>query len=169
MPTNLTTDLTLIAAEAKQKHDENRRFKMILREIPSNTLDALVKNLSADISPKIDCTACANCCKVPRPAVLPDELPKLAAAKNCTVETFKTDFVISIPNQEAVYLKSKPCMFLESNRCTIYDERPLSCQDFPHLERPYFKYRFTSVLENYAMCPIVFNVVEQLKHALDFK
>ncbi|MDW8465193.1 MAG: hypothetical protein RML35_03100 [Chloroherpetonaceae bacterium] len=46
---------------------------------------------------------------------------------------------------------------------------PKSCQTFPNLVGPHFKYRFHSVMEKYPICPIVFNVVEKLKRALHFE
>ncbi|MDX2130061.1 MAG: YkgJ family cysteine cluster protein [Chloroherpetonaceae bacterium] len=161
------TDLPILA---KEKRVENEAFGRLLRQFPSSLIDPLVQQLYLIVSAEIDCTACANCCKIPRPAVLVSELTPLANAKGMTLAQFIENHTDSIPfldeagNQEFIYyLKPKPCPMLKGNLCSVYQERPLSCADFPHLDKPHFKYRFRQVLENYTLCPIVFDVVERLK------
>jgi hypothetical protein len=88
MPT-LSLDLSYIKAQAKKNEPENHAFAKFLRQFPSSMLDALVASLCDDIEPKIDCKACANCCKNLYAAALEHELPALAQVKSVSVETFK--------------------------------------------------------------------------------
>ena len=56
-----------------------------------------------------------------------------------------------------------PCAFLGGTRCNIYEDRFTECRDFPHLHKTGFTSRLFGTLMNYAICPIIFNVVESLK------
>jgi Fe-S-cluster containining protein len=165
MPT-LSLDLSYIKAQAKKNEPENHAFAKFLRQFPSSVLDALVASLCDDIEPKIDCKACANCCKNLYAAAFEHELPALAQVKSVSVETFKEQFVK--PYKDAYYFTTKPCPMLHENLCSAYDVRPVCCRTFPNLKGEHFKYRFHMVMEKYSICPIVFNVVERLKVALSF-
>ncbi len=166
--TNLEVNLETITAVARAKQAENLSFKTFLRRFSSAELDALVEQLTADVEPRIDCKQCANCCKSLHAAALEDELPSLAERKQISIEQFKMQFLR--PHKEAFYFVSRPCPMLDStNLCNVYDARPICCRTFPNLTGEHFKYRFNAVMEKYDACPIVFNVVEQLKSVLGFQ
>ncbi len=59
-----------------------------------------------------------------------------------------------------------PCPFLRCNLCTTYEHRPQDCRSFPHLHMRDFTSRLWEVVENYSICPLVFNVYEYLKKEL---
>jgi Fe-S-cluster containining protein len=52
---------------------------------------------------------------------------------------------------------------LNGNLCSIYDNRPDTCRTFPHLEKPGFVSRLIGVIGSLSVCPIAFNVFEELK------
>lgn len=161
-------DLDKIREIAAQRRAENAHFKLSLKTIPIRQIDEMVGQLNKEVSAVVDCTACGNCCKRLEPPVDEQELKRLASLKKLDVTSFKEKFI----GEEAVtriqFLKCQPCIFLQENRCGIYEQRPASCADYPHLHQPNFKYRWKSIMANYAMCPIVFNVVEQLKEKLNY-
>jgi uncharacterized protein len=65
------------------------------------------------------------------------------------------------------FLVSRPCPFLgDDNHCTVYEDRPRVCQDYPHLYKKGFRSRTFGVLNNLRECPVVFNVWESLKEQL---
>ena len=68
-----------------------------------------------------------------------------------------------------LYLNSKPCQFLKDKNCTIYELRPEECHAYPYLHKDDFTSRLFGVIENYEICPIVYNVYELLKLKLNFK
>jgi Fe-S-cluster containining protein len=70
--------------------------------------------------------------------------------------------------QGNLIMKSIPCSFLKGNKCTIYNYRFSGCREFPHLDRPHFTDRLFGTLTFYATCPIIFNVVEELKTQVGF-
>ena len=64
-------------------------------------------------------------------------------------------------------LKSVPCSFLGAdNYCSIYDIRPKACREFPHTDRKKFQQITDLTLQNVAVCPAAFNIVEAMKKRL---
>ncbi len=161
-------DLDKIREFAAHRKEENAHFKLSLKTIPIKQVDEMVRKLNEEISAAIDCTACGNCCKQLEPPVDQEELERLAVFKNLNTVSFKDKYIGEEAGTQIQFLKCQPCIFLQANRCGIYEQRPASCADYPHLHQPNFKYRWKSIMANYALCPIVFNVVEQLKVKLNY-
>jgi uncharacterized protein len=150
------------------RREENKQFKEFLKATPVRNVDVLVQNLNEEVTSKIDCTACANCCKILEPPVDETEIKRLAQTKNLTTTTFENEYVGKEDETNIQFLKCQPCIFLQEKQCAVYEKRPASCADYPHLTSPNFKYRWKSVMTNYGICPIVFNVVEKLKVKVGF-
>lgn len=153
--------LPLLAA----KNIENMFFKKHLRNYKSELIDVTIHKLNNEIAPKIDCTTCANCCKKLEPGLEENEIERLAVIKQTEPHLFKQNFVGF--DGEAQFLKTKPCMFLNDCKCSIYGSRPSACAGYPHLDGKDMKYK-RSLWSNYSICPIVFNVIEALKTELNF-
>lgn len=149
-----------------EKNVENIFFKKHLRAFASNVVDEKIHALNSRISNAIDCTQCANCCKQFEPGLEADEIERLAALKELPTETFRQQYIAF--DGDALFLKTKPCMFLDDCRCSIYEHRPAACAGFPHLDGTGLKYK-RSLWNNYGVCPIVFNVIEALKTELGFR
>jgi len=156
----------LVELKNPAKHTENVLFKKHLKQFYNNTIDNYVKEINAKVEPTIDCKACGNCCKKLEPGLQFEEIEILAEKKNMEVMAFKKQFVDF--DGDALFLKAKPCTFLENTVCGIYNNRPASCADYPHLNQPNFKYK-RNVWFNYTICPIVFLVIEELKVKTQFK
>lgn len=154
-----------IAPLLAQKSIENIFFKKYLRNFSSAEVDEKIHLLNENISTQIDCTACANCCKQLEPGLETGEIETLAAQKQLPAGIFREHYVAF--DGEAQFLKTKPCMFLDQCRCSIYAHRPAACAAYPHLDGKDMKYK-RALWSNYAICPIVFNVVEELKKELRF-
>lgn len=155
----------LQAVKNTQKHAENVLFKKHLRLFSNATIDKMVREINAQIEPTIDCTACGNCCKNLEPGLTFDEIETLAGQKQMDLVEFKKSYIDF--DGDALFLKAKPCMFLNQTVCGIYPNRPASCKDYPHLNQPNFKYK-RNVWFNYTICPIVYLVVETLKAKTNF-
>jgi Fe-S-cluster containining protein len=69
----------------------------------------------------------------------------------------------------ALVFNRQPCPFLEGNICTVYEDRPQACRDYPFLHESGFRQRMLMVLDNTFICPIVFNTTERLKRRLPFR
>lgn len=150
----LEINLDKIQQIAEQKEQENLSFHHFLKEKNAEKVDTLVHRLSDKVTPKIDCLACGNCCKNLRPVANNEVL---------------SQFVAEADIEKVKYVMSFSCSHLDGNKCTKYTERPGECRPYPYLDKDGFVTRFLGMLQNYEICPIVFNVIEDLKKELDFK
>jgi uncharacterized protein len=161
------TDLSFIAAEALLKEEENDHFLRSLRNQDDQTLDVIAHQLNDVVSTAIDCTKCGNCCKSLVINVTKEEVGMLAEHLHMLVEATKEKY-IEESMQGNCFINTIPCHFLTDNKCTIYETRFTECRDFPHLHKPGFKARLSGTLMHYGRCPIIYNVVEEMKLHLGF-
>jgi Fe-S-cluster containining protein len=119
------------------------------------------------VAAEIDCKQCAWCCEVCYPLLKESDITRFAKGLKMPVAEFKTNFLKPVENEsEKLTFKELPCPFLKNNLCTNYKFRPTDCRSFPHLHKKGFISRTVSVIENSAICPIVYNVYELLKEEL---
>ena len=156
------TDLSFIAAASLEKEEENEHFLRSLRNLDNNSLDEMAHLLNSEVSAAIDCTACGNCCKSLVINVTQEEIGPLADHFGMSVEATKEKY-IEESQQGNCFINTIPCHFLTDNKCTIYEQRFTECRDFPHLHKPGFKARLAGTLGHYGRCPIIYNVVEEMK------
>ncbi len=162
-----TTALDIIAAEALLKSEENTHFLLSLRKYDNAPLDELAHSVNREVSAGIDCTQCGNCCKKLVINVTHEEVDKLADDLNLTLAETKDRYIEESQGGNC-FINTIPCHFLSENKCTIYENRFTECRDFPHLHKPGFKARLAGTLNYYGSCPIIYNVVEEMKRMLGF-
>ena len=165
----LETDLNKIKKLSEKNGEENWNFRSFLKgyDATIEEMDAIVYELYQRISSEIDCTDCANCCKKVQPVLDQEDIKKCCEGFGISVSRFKKESLKSDDEeQEKFVFKGKPCPFLKNNLCSIYSFRPKDCKSFPHLHKKEFVFRLWGVVENCSICPIVFNVYEQLKEEL---
>ncbi len=165
----LETDLEKIKRIAIKKRDENYRFRSYLKmlDIETEELDSIVHGIYEEVRAQIDCTKCANCCKELTTEFDKNEIKIFAKGLNMPPEKFKQKYLTPTEDEPGkFFIDALPCPFLENNLCVNYENRPESCVSFPHLHKPFFTSRLFGVVGNYSVCPIVFNVYEQLKDLL---
>jgi Fe-S-cluster containining protein len=119
------------------------------------TLDAVHERYSS----AIDCTKCANCCRVLTLPFKQTELHHIAKSLDQSIETFEQTFLLAPGHIHAGCLKP-PCPMLDGNLCLIYPTRPEVCREFPPTPRAD---NMLATLRFHSVCPIVFNVMEELK------
>jgi Fe-S-cluster containining protein len=63
------------------------------------------------------------------------------------------------------------CVFLAGNECSVYEERPGTCERFPHLIRGLgsLQSRMWQFVDRATYCPIVFNWMETVKGLTNFR
>lgn len=119
------------------------------------------KKIVREIEQKIDCTKCGNCCKVLSPALHNPDIKQLSAYLNLKEEDFVEKYLEKDQEGDFVF-KQKPCVFLQDNKCQVYEIRPEECKQYPHLNKNVSD-RTLQFLSNAKICPIVFNVLENAK------
>jgi hypothetical protein len=164
-------DLKVIKRNSEQREGENLRFRSYLKGEDSENIDKIVHRLYENVLDHIDCTECGNCCVELETCFQKTEIEHLCKFLDIDKDKFieKNTKTSEFEEKDTFVLKSKPCLFLENKKCTIYSHRPEQCSSYPYLHKDDFNSRLFGVLENYGICPIVYNVVELLKHELNYK
>lgn len=165
----LTIDLPFIAQEAVLKEEENIAFRTFLKnlDMTSGELDSIVHAINAEVTAQIDCTQCANCCKITDTLLSEKDIARFAKGLKTSPSDFQTLHVVPYEQEAGKFTFDRlPCPFLAGDLCTNYEARPEECHSFPHLHKKHFRGRLFGVINNYAICPIVYHVVEQLKELL---
>jgi len=164
----LETNLQTIKTLAKKRDAENWRFRTFLKEKNSKTVDKKMEKIYREVAQNIDCRTCGNCCRELTPKIEPSEFEFFTELLNySTVEQYITE-KLTLDDEEYCH-KDMPCVFLKDNICTIYENRPANCKSYPHIINGNLTSRLMKVIENYSICPIVFNAFEMLKDELAFK
>ncbi len=163
----MITDLEEIATLSNLKEEENEQFVDFLKSCNSNQVDEAVLKLNAVIEPQIDCTKCANCCKTLMVNVTAVEAEKLSSFLAISLDETKNKY-LEEGLQQSFIMKSMPCSFLEGTKCSIYENRFEGCKEFPNLNKTGFTKRLFTTMMHYDRCPIIFNVVEELKRVTNY-
>jgi Fe-S-cluster containining protein len=165
----METDPEKIKKLAKEKEYENVQFRSFLKMIDKNSeeIDVIVHRLYTEISSKIDCNVCLNCCKELVHVLDEEDMEKLSKAMGMSVDLFKEQYVIKDEFGDYIF-KEAPCPLFKGDGCMYPDHRPKMCVSFPHLHKEGFVFRTIIMMQNCSVCPIVYNVVEQLKEELGF-
>ena len=165
----IETDLKHIAKMAIERETENWQFRTFLKELDMTTkeIDAIVHQITAEVTAQIDCTKCANCCQQIRPILGKKDVSEFALGLKMPVPQLKEKYLRPASDTPSKYEFSElPCPFLKDKLCSNYGCRPQDCRSYPHLHKAEFVSRSWGVVENYGVCPIVFNVYERLKAEL---
>jgi Fe-S-cluster containining protein len=162
-------DLAKIERLAIQRENENFDFRMFLKSLDSKDVDKIVHRLHREVTHRIDCLECGNCCNSLVPKVREEEIIYLAGLDNITVEEYTMEHLDEDKYEASLFLKATPCRYLNGKACTIYENRPKECREYPYTHRRGFVFRTLNIIANYAICPIVFNIMENLKIELEYK
>ncbi|MEJ7606052.1 MAG: YkgJ family cysteine cluster protein [Bryobacteraceae bacterium] len=128
----MLTDLVQIRRLGEKKLPENERFRKYLKT--HNFVERRLKKLGQEVEAQIDCTECANCCKVATTRLAERDIEKLSWSLRIKRAEFIRDYT-DISHDEGVILKRTKdgCVFLDGKQCTVYEVRPHICEDFPHV------------------------------------
>jgi len=159
-------ELPLIQRRAKHNEDQDWNFRTRLKvgiNLSNDELDSVVQEITDNVWSQIDCTTCANCCKTLQIVIDDKDIRRLARKFGITTRAFAEKHVM-VAEDGVKSFQTMPCPFLgDDNKCTVYEDRPRACRDFPYLHEPGFRHRTISAIENTSTCPIVFNVWDRLK------
>ncbi|MDQ2775024.1 MAG: YkgJ family cysteine cluster protein [Acidobacteriota bacterium] len=166
----MITDLVQIKRFGEKQREENLRFRMWMKR--HNFVERRFKALAQETEDSIDCTACANCCRVATTQVSERDMERLARYFRLSVPAFRAEYTVE-SEEEGIILKrdENGCVFLEGNLCSVYDVRPSTCELFPHLVKGSGSLisRMWHMPDRAVYCPIVFNTLERFKSETGFK
>lgn len=153
--------------KAEQQKKQTRQFLKRLRKKPPRDLDQRFQRAHQHaFEEQVDCLSCANCCKTMSPRVSKRDISRIAKVLGMAEQAFVARYLYQ--DEEGDYLmNASPCPFLGAdNKCLIYEDRPDACANFPHTDHRKMHKHLNTAAHNYARCPIVYTVIEQLKSEL---
>lgn len=97
------------------------------------------------------------------------EIGRIAVHLGMTVEAAERLYTVADPDESGLrnlVSSGEGCVFLDGTLCMIYEARPNTCRNFPHIavgghslgSRP------SSLARWAAICPIIYNAIEEFKH-----
>jgi Fe-S-cluster containining protein len=156
-------NLNDIKHKANKLKPENKRFFEKLKKNPPKDLDRQFETLHDEAFEHIDCLTCANCCKTTGPLFKQKDIERLASHLRMRPAQF-VDQYLHIDEDNDYVLNVLPCPFLgPDNYCSVYEHRPNACREYPHTNQRKMHTIFKETLNNTAICPAVFEIVEKLK------
>jgi Fe-S-cluster containining protein len=148
---------------ATKKSVENKKFLERLKKLQPRDLDKITNQLHDEAFEHIDCLQCANCCATTGPLLKDKDIERLAAATKMRPAIF-TEKYLRIDEDHDYVFKSHPCPFLGNDKyCSVYENRPKACADFPHTQQNKIHNKLGITYLNSMICPAVAEVVEGLK------
>jgi hypothetical protein len=170
----MAPNLVQIRALAKEKEDENWKFRQFVKtrcDLKTSEMDRQVSEVTKRVWAGIDCTTCANCCREVKPTFSDEDVSRLSARLGMTSDAFVRDYLESTDSSTANPWRTRttPCPFLQGNLCSVYDDRPADCRGYPYLYEPDFAFRTIGMIGRTSTCPIVYEVIEELKRSWGFR
>jgi len=168
----VVTDLVQIKRLGVKKLKENEKFRrhMKVHDFPERRF----RKVAEEIEEQIDCRACANCCRVAETNLTKRDVEKMARHLSIPPKLFIAKYTtMSAQEEDETILRRTEagCIFLDGNDCTIYEARPATCVDFPHLVRGAgsIESRMWQMIDRATYCPIVYNTLEEYKKIVGFE
>ncbi len=162
---NNTGDLETLRDRAQNwKKKNNRSLGKVHKH---RNLDSLCHEAHAEAFSKIDCLACANCCRTTGPLFTGRDIERLAKHLGISARHFIETFLRTDEDGDIV-LKSVPCPFLlENNECRVYDFRPKACREYPHTDSKNQSHIFHLTLKNAEICPAVLEILQKISGQIE--
>ncbi|NJM26558.1 MAG: YkgJ family cysteine cluster protein [Bacteroidia bacterium] len=156
-------DLPAFRRRAESKAAENSKFLSSLSRKNPRRVDDAFHTLHHDVFEEINCLTCANCCKTTSPIFYQSDIERVAKALRMKPGDFVEQY-LRIDEDNDYVLKSSPCPFLDAeNYCTVYNDRPKACREYPHTDRKRMVQITDLTYRNTLVCPAVLEIVERLK------
>jgi Fe-S-cluster containining protein len=166
----MITGLVQIRLLGEKKRPENERFRRHLKTHDHS--DRILRRIAESIAEQIDCTQCANCCRVATVKVSERDVARLARYLRIRREDFVSQYTAQSEEEGMILKRTEDagCVFLEGTTCTVYEARPDICERFPHLVRGAgsIASRMWQFIDRACYCPIVYNALEAFKAETGF-
>jgi len=160
----------IVSCLAAERESENHKFSTFLgaySRLTGPRLNHLARQLAEEAARQMDCLECGACC---RDIVVPledNEIAAMATAKGMCTADFHKQFVREVEGYPQA-IDAQPCPLQDGTRCTVYECRPEPCRGYPYIGID-VRSHMPAILERAGTCPIVFEMLEQLKHRLRFR
>ncbi|WP_142604612.1 YkgJ family cysteine cluster protein [Solitalea koreensis] len=156
-------DLSQLKHEANNRKKANKKYFDRLKNKKPKEVDDAFHALHEEVFAEVDCLKCGNCCRTTGPLFTQKDIERLAGHFRIRPAAF-VDRYLRIDEDNDYVLQSVPCPFLGAdNYCSVYEDRPKACREYPHTDRKQMHQILNLTLKNIPICPAVFEVVERMK------
>lgn len=138
--------------------------KLITRwkKMNPRALDSLFHQEHEKAFRKIDCLACANCCKTTSPIFRDVDIRRLSKRLRMNESAFISAY-LRMDSEGDYVLTTAPCPFLgDDNYCSVYEDRPLACREYPHTDRKNMYQILPLTRKNMEVCPAVGEIMREI-------
>ena len=152
-----------LLTQADEEFQENKKLVQKFKKSNHRELDNSFHKEHEKVFKKIECLACANCCKTTSPIFRDVDIKRIASKLRIPIGRF-IDTYLKVDEDKDYVLKQSPCAFLSvDNTCDIYEDRPLACREYPHTNRKNMFQILDLTLKNSQICPAVSSIFTILK------
>lgn len=152
-----------LKAKASLRYNEFKQIFGKLKKTETSKADKQFHALHEQAFGEIDCLDCANCCRTLGPRITDTDIRRTSIALKVKERYFIEKYLHLDEDKDFVF-KHMPCPFLDAeNYCTIYENRPKACREYPHTDRKRVMQIADLTLKNASVCPAVFYILERLK------
>lgn len=152
-----------------EKHaaDRKKSYGRFLDKVDTRKALRILPDIHEEATEKVDCLACARCCKSYSPRFKTPDLKRISRHLGMKESQF-IDTYLRVDEEGDFVVKSSPCPFLGSdNHCAIYEVRPSDCARFPYTNEDVLLKRKQLTLKNAEFCPITYFVLEKLMSKME--
>lgn len=167
----MVTDLAEVYRLGTAKAKENVAFRRYLSA--RHCSDTPFQILASEVQQHMDCAMCANCCRHSVVSVTKRDIETIAMYLGTTPDVVASLYTVHDGEAPALRIlrnSGDACVFLDGNLCMIYEARPETCREFPHVAIGCHTLgsRRASIDRWAALCPIIYNALEEYKHLVGF-
>ncbi len=166
----MLTDPAEIRRLAEQHAAEDVEFRRFVHN--HHISDHPLRERVAGLLAGFDCRQCANCCRQTRVPVSEGEIGAIAADLKMESGRVRQFYTERGDTSDEILLKQVDgaCVFLDGGICMVHGARPEPCGQFPAiaLHADLLGNRMSSVCRQAAICPVVFQALEEFKHLVGF-
>jgi len=149
----------------KKSGERRKLYKQFLARADKNKTLRQLPDLHEEAFEKVDCLACARCCKSFSPRFKTPDVKRIAKAMGMRESVFIETY-LRVDEEGDFVVKSSPCPFLGAdNHCSVYEDRPSDCRRFPYTDEDVLIKRPVLTLKSTEFCPITYYVIEKLMAA----
>jgi|TARA_R110000737_G_scaffold350964_1_gene391659 Fe-S-cluster containining protein len=143
----------------KIKEQSAKFFKN--NKLKGKKLDEVFHSAHEKTFREIDCLSCANCCKTTSPIFRDIDIKRISKSLKTSEKQFISNY-LHMDDEGDYVLNQAPCTFLDldTNKCNIYDIRPLACREYPHTDRKNMHQILDLTQKNMDICPAVVKIVD---------
>lgn len=156
-------DINSLPERAKKVEKETKTFFKSIKKNRHRELDDTIHAIHEEVFDSINCLDCGNCCRTLGPRITDRDIERIAQALRIKPHEVVQRHLHIDEDKDYVF-RSMPCPFLGSdNYCSIYEDRPKACREYPHTDRKKFYQIHALTIKNAETCPAVFPYVRAAK------